>query len=88
MIADEVPAALAGERLDRVVALLADVSRSTATELIAGGAVQVDGAVASSGKVRLDAGAHVAIETTAIPSPAPPQGDEDVRFASSTSTRR
>ena len=81
MIADEVPTALAGERLDRVVALLADVSRSTATELIAGGAVQVDGAVASSGKMRLDAGAHVAIETTAIPSPALPQGDEDVRFA-------
>ena len=35
MIAEEVPAALDGERLDRVVALLADVSRSVAAELIA-----------------------------------------------------
>ena len=58
MIADEVPAALDGERLDRVVALLADVSRSVAAELIAGGAVHVDGDVATSGKVRLTVGAQ------------------------------
>ena len=88
MIADEVPAALGGERLDRVVALLADVSRSTATELIADGAVHVDGAVATSGKVRLEIGARVAIETTAIRSPALPSGRTMPSSSpSSTSTR-
>ena len=45
MIADEVPAALGGERLDRVVALMADVSRAAAADLIADGAVQVNGEV-------------------------------------------
>ena len=55
VIAETFPAALDGERLDRVVALLADVSRVVvAAELIAGGAVHVDGEVAPSGKVRLD----------------------------------
>ena len=80
MIAEEVPAALDGERLDRVVALLADVSRSVAAELIAGQAVQVDGEIAASGKVRLTAGASVAIDTAAIRSPAPPQPDPTIEF--------
>jgi len=39
MIAETVPAALDGERLDRAVALLADVSRAVSAALIAGGAV-------------------------------------------------
>ena len=37
MIDEVVPAALDGERLDRIVALIADVSRSDATALIAAG---------------------------------------------------
>ena len=56
MIEERVPAALAGERLDRVVALLADVSRSVAAATIAAGGVRVDGETATSGKVRLDEG--------------------------------
>ena len=80
MIAEEVPAALDGERLDRVVALLADVSRSVAAELIAGQAVRVDGAIAPSGKVRLTAGASVAIDTTAIRPDEPPTADTRVEF--------
>ena len=38
----EVPASLEGVRVDRVVALLADVSRSTVEQLIADGRVLVD----------------------------------------------
>ncbi len=80
MIDEEVPAALDGERLDRVVALLADVSRSVAAELIAGRAVRVDGDVATSGKVRLTVGASVAIDTTAIGSQEAPQADAEIEF--------
>jgi 23S rRNA pseudouridine1911/1915/1917 synthase len=80
VIAEEVPAALAGERLDRVVAFLADVSRSVAAELIAGQAVRVDGEIAASGKVRLVAGASVAIDTAAIRSQPPPEPDTTVAF--------
>jgi 23S rRNA pseudouridine1911/1915/1917 synthase len=81
VIVEEVPAALDGERLDRVVALLADVSRSVAAELIADGAVQIDGSESRSGKVRLGAGANVAIDTTRIPTPGPPEADDRVEFA-------
>jgi 23S rRNA pseudouridine1911/1915/1917 synthase len=42
MIVERIPAALAGERLDRVVALIADVSRSVAVTVIEAGGVRVD----------------------------------------------
>jgi 23S rRNA pseudouridine1911/1915/1917 synthase len=80
VIVEEVPAALDGERLDRVVAFLADVSRSVAAELILEGAVQIDGVGARSGKVRLVAGAAVAIDTTKIRSPGPPEADDRIEF--------
>ncbi|HZU71613.1 MAG TPA: RluA family pseudouridine synthase [Acidimicrobiales bacterium] len=38
-----VPAALAGERVDRAVSLLTELSRTTASELVASGAVRVGG---------------------------------------------
>ncbi len=40
-----VPAALAGERVDRAVCMLTGVSRSAAAELVSLGAVRIDGAV-------------------------------------------
>ena len=67
MIGERVPAALAGERLDRIVALLADVSRSAAAAAVAAGGVRVDGEPATSGKVRLDEGALVEVDPAAIP---------------------
>jgi 23S rRNA pseudouridine1911/1915/1917 synthase len=80
VIVEDVPAALDGERLDRVVALLADVSRSVAADLVAAGAVQVDGVAASSGKLRLNAGANIVIDTTKIRVPGPPQADSAIEF--------
>lgn len=78
MIVEELPAALDGERLDRVVALIADVSRSAAAGLVEAGGVRVDGAPAPSGKVRLAAGQHVEIDTARLPGPSRPQADADV----------
>ncbi len=43
MIVEIVPPALAGERLDRIVALMLDVSRSVASKVIETGGVAVDG---------------------------------------------
>jgi len=51
MIEEEIPSALAGDRLDRVVALLADLSRAQSAALIEGGGVSVDGVPAAAGKV-------------------------------------
>ena len=80
MITEEVPAALDGERLDRIVALVADVSRAVAAELIAAAAVLVDDVVTTSGKTRLTAGARLAIDTTRISTPALPAADAGVEF--------
>jgi 23S rRNA pseudouridine1911/1915/1917 synthase len=57
-----VPPALAGQRLDRVVALVGDVSRAEAAALLADGRVAVDGSVARKPSLRLAEGAEVAVE--------------------------
>lgn len=75
---DEIPASLAGERLDRIVSLLADVSRSDATTIVANGGVIVDGEVASSGKVRMRTGQVVEIDRSALPVPLLPGPDPTV----------
>jgi 23S rRNA pseudouridine1911/1915/1917 synthase len=80
MIGDQVPSALAGERLDRIVALLADISRSTAAASIVAGGVRVDGEVATSGKIRLDEGVLVEVDPATFPTVSMPTGDPDVVF--------
>ena len=79
-ISEELPPALDGERLDRIVALLADISRSVAVMVIEAGAVTVNGHVATSGKTRMTTGAVVDIDTGAIPGPETPSPDPDVEF--------
>lgn len=84
MISDDVPQALHGERLDRVVALLGGISRADASELLRCGGVAVDGRVAASGKIRLDQGQHLDIDLTMLPGTSLPQPDPsitlDVRY--------
>jgi 23S rRNA pseudouridine1911/1915/1917 synthase len=62
IVRDVVPEAMAGERLDRILAMVTGVSRSEVAALIDEGAVRVDGAVASSRSVRLAEGTHVEID--------------------------
>ena len=65
-ISTEVPALLAGVRVDRGVAMVADVSRATAAELIAAGRVLVDGAPVGVGRIVLREGATL---TVVLPAP-------------------
>ena len=62
IVTEEIPAALAGERLDRIVSLVGDLSRSQARELVEAGGVTVDGEPAASGKVRLVEGQTVTVD--------------------------
>lgn len=80
MIEEEIPSALAGDRLDRVVALLADLSRAQSSALISGGGVSVDGVVASAGKVKLEVGQVISIDTTKLPDKEFPRADASVVF--------
>lgn len=78
MIQEEIPSALAGDRLDRVVALLADLSRAQSAALIAGGGVSVDGVPAAAGKVKLEVGQVIVIDTAKLPEKELPKADASV----------
>jgi 23S rRNA pseudouridine1911/1915/1917 synthase len=78
LIDEVIPPALEGERLDRVVALIADVSRADASRAIAAGGVTVDDELAGSGKLRLRVGQSVRVDTEVIPRLQPPGPDADV----------
>ena len=78
MIEEEIPSALAGDRLDRVVALLADLSRAQSAALISGGGVSVDGETAIAGKVKLEVGQVIRIDTTRLPEKELPKPDPSV----------
>jgi 23S rRNA pseudouridine1911/1915/1917 synthase len=78
VIHEVVPAALAGERLDRIVALVLDVSRSVASAVIEAGGVAVDGEVATSGKIRLAEGQRIDLDPDAVPVEGPPAPDPSV----------
>lgn len=68
-----VPEALAGERLDRSVALLCGISRAEAAAAVREGRVSLDGAVAERGGQRLAAGSSLVVR----PGPSrPPAASE------------
>jgi 23S rRNA pseudouridine1911/1915/1917 synthase len=76
-----VPAALAGERLDRLVSVLTGRSRSDAAALVAGGSVTVGGDVVTSGKVRVAEGDEVFVDVD-LDAVAPlVAGDPSVSFS-------
>lgn len=81
MITEIVPPAMAGERIDRFVSLVLDVSRSVATAVVADHGVVVDGSPATSGKARLTEGQTVTIDPSKVPVVEPPGPDESVVFA-------
>ncbi len=80
MIVEVVPPALDAERLDRIVALISDLSRADAAAVIRRGGVRVDGVEAAAGKVRLAAGQTVEIDPATFPQVELPQADPEVEF--------
>ena len=73
-----VPADLAGERVDLILARLADVSRGSARKLIEAGSVEVDGRAVLSPAQRIEAGVSVRF---APPGRPPPLAAEVVDFS-------
>lgn len=78
MIEERVPDALAGERLDRFVSMVADCSRSVASDLLAAGKITVDGRPARSGKVRIEVGQAVTIDFVEADTEQRPEPDPTV----------
>ena len=75
-----VPASLDGVRVDRAVALLADVSRSSVDVLVDDGRVRVDGRTVTSRSTRLVEGQTLDVDRPDEVAPVGPEGDPTVEF--------
>jgi 23S rRNA pseudouridine1911/1915/1917 synthase len=80
MITEIVPPLLDGERLDRVVALIADVSRAQAAHLVNLGAVQVDEIPILVGRHKVKEGQVLWVDESKVQHPQPPTADRGVTF--------
>ena len=78
MLNEIIPAALNDQRLDRIVALIADVSRASAASLIQAGGVAVDGVCAVTGKTKIAEGQSISIDTALLPKKELPTADATV----------
>ncbi|HEX4978614.1 MAG TPA: pseudouridine synthase, partial [Acidimicrobiales bacterium] len=77
---ETIPPALAGERLDRVVAMLTQLPRSDVAELLAGGEAALDGAVVRKPSRRVREGELLEVEVPDRRDPEPPRPDPRVAF--------
>ena len=77
---ESIPAALDGERLDRVVAMISGLSRTAASALVAAGEVRVNGEVETARTHRLVEGDRVEVEVP-VPITETPSPDASVVFA-------
>ncbi len=75
-----VPASLDGVRVDRAVALLADVSRSSVDALVSAGRVAVDGRAVTSRSTRLAEGQTLDVDRPDEAVTPGPEGDPAVEF--------
>lgn len=73
---ERIPEALDGQRIDRVVALISDISRRQAARLIDGGQVELDEAVVRKASLRVAVGALVSFEVEDEPDSL--VGDPDI----------
>lgn len=80
VVSEVVPGALDGERVDRAVALVGDLTRREATELVGAGAVSVDDRPVTAGSRKVRAGQRLRIEMPARAGPAALAGDVSVGF--------
>ncbi len=74
------PDATGGERLDRIVALLCDVPRQVAADLVAAGEVSIDGTPVTRRSTRVPAGALVELEVPEADGPTVVEPDASVEL--------
>jgi 23S rRNA pseudouridine1911/1915/1917 synthase len=81
MMTETIPSALHDQRIDRVVALIADVSRSATASLIAAGGVTLDGVVVTAGKIKVREGQSICVDTALLPTKEMPSADPSINVS-------
>jgi 23S rRNA pseudouridine1911/1915/1917 synthase len=75
---EQVPAALDGERVDRVVAMITGCSRAEAADAVEAGHVRLDGRVVVKGATKVTEGQVIDITVDPVRQPEPPRPDPAV----------
>jgi len=78
MMTETIPSALHDQRIDRVVALISDVSRSATASLIGAGGVTLDGVVVTAGKIKVREGQSISVDTALLPTKEMPTADPSI----------
>ena len=79
-VTETIPASLADMRVDRVVSLIADVSRNAAAALIESGAVTLDGVIVDAGKEKVTTGQQITVDISKVAEPELPAAQTDLQL--------
>ena len=79
IIDETVPSALAGQRVDRVISLVADIPRAAASKIIDAGAVLLDGVVVKAGKIKVTEGQRIVVDLSLLPEKQLPAAEPNIK---------
>ena len=79
IIDETVPSALAGQRVDRVISLVADIPRAAASQIIDAGAVLLDGVVVKAGKIKVTEGQRIVVDLSLLPEKQLPAAEANIK---------
>lgn len=79
IIDETVPSALAGQRVDRVISLVADIPRAAASQIIDAGAVLLDGVVVKAGKIKVSEGQRIVVDLSLLPGKQLPAAEPNIK---------
>jgi len=79
IIDETVPSALAGQRVDRVISLVADIPRAAASQIIDAGAVLLDGVVVKAGKIKVTEGQRIVVDLSLLPEKQLPAAEPNIK---------
>jgi len=79
-IIDEIiVSSLVGQRVDRVISLVADIPRAAAAQIIDAGAVLLDDVIVKAGKIKVTEGQHLVIDLTLLPEKQLPAAEPNIK---------
>ena len=79
IIDETVPSALAGQRVDRVISLVADIPRAAASQIIDAGAVLLDGVVVKAGTIKVTEGQRIVVDLSLLPEKQLPAAEPNIK---------